>query len=156
VANIIVVVDKNRDFVLCGCFRWVAEKYMWPKSIWPSLSNRPCWSSNKTGLRDHALDLLSALQIAPASHSLPSGTGGKNPPTAGQLAGVFELDDHRWTVQYHNTHDYRSSIALSHVACTYDHQASVKLPDNVANSFGKHPIPRHLGSRQLPAQFRYL
>jgi hypothetical protein len=33
----IVVGDKNRDFVLCGCFGGVAEKYMWPKSIWPSL-----------------------------------------------------------------------------------------------------------------------
>ncbi|KAF1835673.1 hypothetical protein BDW02DRAFT_567708 [Decorospora gaudefroyi] len=29
-------------------------------------------------LQDHALDLLSALQILPASRSLPSGTGGKN------------------------------------------------------------------------------
>jgi hypothetical protein len=79
-----------------------------------------------------------------------------SPPTAGQLPSVFGLDDHRWTVQHHNTHEYRSSITFRYVACTYDHQASAKLPDVAANSFGKHPIPRHLGSRQLPAQFRYL
>src|SRR4051794_18521965 len=30
------------------------------------------------GLQDHALDLLSALQLLPASRSLPSSTGGKN------------------------------------------------------------------------------
>jgi len=28
VANIILVGDKNRDFVLCGCLGGVAEKYM--------------------------------------------------------------------------------------------------------------------------------
>jgi hypothetical protein len=56
VANIIVVVDQNRDFVLCGCFDWVAEKYMWPKSIWPSLAQlRSLGGMSSHGHREHPL-----------------------------------------------------------------------------------------------------
>jgi hypothetical protein len=66
VANIIVVVDKTLDFVLCGCFGWggrkvyVAEKYMAELS---ELTDADLFRWLISNARCHALTVRSMLRL---------------------------------------------------------------------------------------------